>query len=617
MLRILYNSRDLSYKDPFGTITPGQPCTLRMQIPQHCQTRQALCRLLREDGTLLTEVPMNRQAVQPPYETWTCQFTLEPGLYFYFFRITTPNETFSLLRQGEDTNMEAGDWWQLSCIPEEAETPAWARGATIYQVFPDRFAKSGSCDLTGKLEPYTLHQSWAEEVHWQPTDRGEVLNNDFFGGNFRGITEKLPYIASLGATILYLNPIFKAFSSHRYDTGDYKTPDPMLGTEADFVQLCQEARKLGIHVILDGVFSHTGSNSLYFDRYRAFGGHGAYADPQSPYGSWYQFYRYPDSYNCWWNFDTLPCVNKMDPSYLDYIMGGPDSVVAHWLRLGADGFRLDVVDELPDEFVLRLKKRVRELKPDALLIGEVWEDASNKIAYDVRRRYFVDGELDGVMNYPYRKAILDFLRQRDDGKGFREAIMTLAENYPPQVLCCCMNLLGTHDTPRILTALIDDFEGSRAEKAARHLSPGQLLLAKERLRMASFLQFVLPGAPTVYYGDEAGMEGYADPFNRRTYPWGREDPELLAHYRRLGQLRRDNPALRGTAISFFAAANGRLSFRRCAEGPRAQQVDVYVNRSGDPWEIPTGRLLLGHNLETVAPDALILLPGGFCALEVS
>lgn len=210
-----------------------------------------------------------------------------------------------------------------------------------------------------------------------------MLNNDFFGGNFQGITEKLPHIASLGATVLYLNPISKAFSSHRYDTGDYKTPDPMLGTEEDFATLCQEARKLGIHVILDGVFSHTGSNSLYFDRYRAFGGHGAYADPQSPYRSWYQFYHYPDSYHCWWNFDTLPCVNKMDPTYLDYVIDGPDSVVAHWLRLGADGFRLDVVDELPDAFVLRLKRRIREIKPDALLIGEVWEDASNKIAYDL------------------------------------------------------------------------------------------------------------------------------------------------------------------------------------------------------------------------------------------
>ena len=617
MLRILFNSRNPVYKEPFGTLSPEQLCTLRVKIPIYCQTQVALCRLQREDGQTLRDVPLQKVESAPPYETWSCSFSLdEPGLYFYFFRITTARETFSLLRQGEQANMESGDRWQLSCVVDGAETPDWAKGAVIYQVFPDRFAKSGQCGLTGKLEPYTVHQQWDEEVSWQPTPEGLVLNNDFFGGNFRGITEKLPYIASLGVTILYLNPIGKAFSSHRYDTADYKTPDPMLGTNADFVALCRAARQLGIHVILDGVFSHTGSNSLYFDRYGTFGGHGAYQDPNSPYRAWYQFYHYPDQYNCWWNFDTLPCLNKMEPSLLDYLIDGRDSVVAHWLRLGADGFRLDVADELPDEFILRLKRRIRGIKPDALLLGEVWEDASNKIAYGRRRRYFVDGELDSVMNYPFRKAVIDFLRQRDDGKGFKEAVMTIVENYPPAVMACCMNLLGTHDTPRILTALMDDFEGSRAEKAARHLSPGQLLVAKERLRMASFLQFTLPGAPSIYYGDEAGMEGYADPFNRRTYPWGREDQELLAHYRRLGHLRRDNPALRSAFIEFFTAADGHLGFLRSSTEKLSQRIEVYANRSGDPWEIPSGRILLGHNLETVAADALVLLPDGFCALEV-
>lgn len=617
MLRILFNSRNPAYKEPFGTVTPGEVCTLRVKIPIYCHTQSALCRLQREDGAVYRDVPLTLSETVPPYETWHCTFTIpEPGLYFYFFRITTPNESFTLLRQGEDTNMESGDRWQLSCVTAGATTPDWAKGAIIYQIFPDRFAKSGSCDLTGKLEPYTVHERWDEEVHWQPTETGEVLNNDFFGGNFRGITEKLPYLASLGVTILYLNPICKAFSSHRYDTGDYKTPDPMLGTKADFVALCRAARKLGIHVVLDGVFSHTGSNSLYFDKNGAFGGHGAYNDPDSPYRPWYHFYDYPNSYNCWWNFDTLPCVNKMEPSYLDYIIDGQDSVVAHWLRLGADGFRLDVADELPDEFVLRLKRRIREIKPDALLMGEVWEDASNKIAYDHRRRYFVDGELDSVMNYPFRKAIIDFLRQWDDGRGFKEAVMTIVENYPPAVMACCMNLLGTHDTPRILTALMDDFQGSRAEKAKRRLSPGQLLVAKERLRMASFLQYVLPGAPSLYYGDEAGMEGYADPFNRRPYPWGSEDEELLAHYRRLGQLRRDNPALRSAHVEFFTAADGHLGFLRSAPEQMAQRIEIYVNRSGDPWEIPSGNILLGHNLETVSPTALVLLTSGFCALEV-
>lgn len=353
-----------------------------------------------------------------------------------------------------------------------------------------------------------------------------MLNNDFYGGNFKGITSKMDYLASLGVGILYLNPISKSFSSHRYDTGDYKTPDPMLGTEADFAELCAQAHAHGIRVVLDGVYSHTGSNSLYFDKERTFGGNGAYCTKDSPYYSWYTFYHYPDSYNCWWNFDTLPTVNKMDPKFVDYVITGEDSVLAHWLKLGADGFRLDVVDELPDEFVLLLKKRLRELKPDALLIGEVWEDASNKIAYSRRRRYFVDGELDSCMNYPFRTAILNFIKGLDDGRGLAETVMTIAENYPPQVLLCNMNLLGTHDTPRILTALVDDFEGSREELAKRHLSHNQYYTAQERLMLASFLQFTLPGAPSIYYGDEAGMEGGKDPFNRRTYPWGREDTDL-------------------------------------------------------------------------------------------
>lgn len=614
MLRILFNSRSSEYKEPFGTLTPTTPCTLRVKIPIYCKTLSMSCRILEENGTPFMDVPMSLLETEPPYETWVCRFTVEqPGLYFYFFHIVTEGSTFSLLKQGEDTNMEAGDWWQLSCTTQEASVPQWAQGAVMYQVFPDRFCKSRDCDLTGKLEPYTVHENWNEEVSWQPTPEGLVLNNDFYGGNFRGIEEKIPYLSSLGVSILYLNPISKSFSSHRYDTGDYKTPDPMLGTEEEFSQLCETAHKAGIRVVLDGVYSHTGSNSLYFDKEGAFGGHGAYHDPNSPYRSWYRFRKWPDSYESWWNFDTLPCLDKNCPELMDYIIDGEDSVVAHWLNLGADGFRLDVVDELPDHFILRLKKRIREIKPDALLIGEVWEDASNKVAYGVRRRYFVDGELDGVMNYPFRKAIIDFVRQKDDGRAFKETVMTIAENYPAEVLASSMTLLGTHDTPRILTALMDDFEGSRQDCASRHLSLGQLLVARERLMAASFLQFTLPGTPCIYYGDEAGMEGYKDPFNRRTFPWGHEDTLLQAHYTRLGALRKKHPALSRGSISFLSCTQSHLAFQRsCPEG---EKLSIYVNLHNDPWEIPSGKLLLGHNMATVAEDAFSLMPYGMCIME--
>ena len=604
-MRILFDSKKAEYKTPFGCLTPGQECVLRIRIPASVETSAVSICMTEENGAPLGEFPMAFSREEGPYHIWQGAFSLEnTGLYFYYFRITGRTGAFRLFKYGDDTNMEDGSTWQVSCIPADFTTPDWAQGGVIYQVFPDRFHKSGSCDLQGKLTPYVLHENWDEEVFWQPTQTGEVLNNDFYGGNFRGITEKMDYIASLGTTILYLNPISKSFSSHRYDTGDYKTPDPMLGTVEDFSQLCRAAHERGIRVILDGVFSHTGADSLYFDKNRRFGGNGAYCTPQSPYYSWYQFYNYPDSYNSWWGFDTLPTVNKLDPGFLEYIITGQDSVIAHWLALGADGFRLDVADELPDAFVSLLKRRVRELRPDALVMGEVWEDASNKIAYGVRRRYFTDGQLDSVMNYPFRTAILNFLRQQDDGRGLQSAVMTVLENYPAQVVRCNMNLLGSHDTPRILTALVDDYDGPREELAKRRLSSADRALAKERLLLATVLQFTLPGCPSIYYGDEAGMEGGKDPFNRRTYPWGDEDTQLLAHYENLGKLRRKWDALRLGDTEFFCAGDGKVGFLRHLD---SQTIKIYVNRSDSHWTLPQERVLFARGLADGQ-----LAPMGFC-----
>ncbi len=613
-MRILFDSTLPQYKTPFGTLLPEQTCTLNIHVPSSVQATAVACILKYDDATTTAQmISLELAEHRGAYEIWRGTFSIpKPGLFFYYFYISKPDGGFRLFRQGENTNMEDGDLWQVSCIPEDFSTPDWAKGATIYQVFPDRFHKSGKCDLTGKLEPYTVHKYWHEEVHWQPTEDGIVLNNDFYGGNFRGIIEKLDYIAALGTTILYLNPISKSFSSHRYDTGDYKTPDPMLGTEEDFAQLCREAHDRGIRVILDGVYSHTGSNSPYFNREGVFDGAGAYNSKESPYYSWYTFHNWPNSYNSWWGFDTLPTVNKMDPAFIEYIITGEDSVVAHWMKLGADGFRLDVADELPDEFIKLLRDRIKGINPDAYLLGEVWEDASSKSAYGRRRTYFTNGELDSVMNYPFRTAILNFVRGFDSGKALKETVMSIVENYPQEVVHCNMNLLGTHDTARILTALVDDFDGSREEKARRRLSRSTMDVAVDRLLMASFLQYTLPGSPSLYYGDEAGMEGYRDPFNRRPYPWGHEDPELQAHFLRLGQLRKSFDALRLGDIRFFAAGDKHIGFTRSYNG---HTFRIYVNRSGDPWEIPTNRLYFGVNMKIIAKDLLTIGPRGFCITE--
>lgn len=612
-MRILFDSKKPEFKQPFGTLIPGEKCTLWVHIPESVGTTKAEIVLCYEDGTPARYIQMNLESKKGSYEIYMGQFSFfAPGLNFYYFQIFNSYGMFRLLKQGDDANMEEGDLWQVSCVPKDFTTPDWAKGAIIYQVFPDRFAKSGNCDLTGKLEPYTIHSSWYEDVDWRPDANGVIQNNDFFGGNFKGITEKMDYIASLGTTILYLNPIGKSFSNHRYDTGDYKTPDPMLGTEADFAELCRVAHEHGIKVMLDGVYSHTGSDSLYFDKKGTFGGNGAYCRQDSPYINWYTFYEWPNSYHSWWNFDTLPTVNKMHADFIRYIITDEDSVVAHWMKLGADGFRLDVADELPDEFIRMIHDRIRKINPDAFLLGEVWEDASNKTAYNRRRRYFTNGELDSVMNYPFRTAILNFMRGWDSGKALKETVMSIVENYPPQVVACNMNLLGTHDTPRILTALVDDFDGSREEKAHRRLSRNQLEVARDRLLMASFIQYTLPGSPSLYYGDEAFMEGYKDPFNRRTYPWGREDEEILQFFRCLGQLRKEQAPLRLGDISFFEAGDKHLGYSRTYEG---KMVKVYVNRSGDPWSIPAGHVVFGQNLQTIAYDSLILAPRGFCVVE--
>ena len=379
----------------------------------------------------------------------------------------------------------------------------------------------------------------------------------------------------------------------------------MLGTEEDFRALCNAAHALGMKVILDGVFSHVGSRSAYFQQ--------AIHDPASPYRGWFRFKQYPNVYDSWWGITTLPCVDKMNPDYMDYIIDSDDSVVVRWLMLGADGWRLDVVDELPDAFLARLRARIRQVKLDALLIGEVWEDASNKIAYDCRRRYFTDRQLDSVMNYPWQKAILRFVRGEDDGTGLGASIRTIAENYPPDVLQTVMNILSTHDTPRAINAILDPRDGDRAELARRHFTAEQLAEGKKRLKMAAFLQFMLPGMPCIYYGDEAGMTGYRDPFNRAYYPWGMEDGNLISFYRSLARVKKASPALRRGTVLVLEAGGGRLMLLRQYEG---KNVAVCCNRSESPWTLPhSGTILLGGGIAEYTGETLTLGCGGFCAME--
>lgn len=555
-MRILYDSKNSKFKTPFGCVKENETVNMSIHIPKPVKTSSvSVC--LTDDNGVYGTFPLKLSGEYDMYEIYSGTFSIEKaGLYFYCFKITGEQSSFSLYKQGSsDTNMEAGDMWQLTCVKKDYKTPDRFKGAVMYQIFPDRFNSEGQCDLTEKLTPFTVHADKNEVPVYWANDRGEVLNNDFYGGNLNGITQKLGYIASLGVKIIYLNPIFKAFSNHRYDTADYKTIDPMLGTYEDFAGLCAEAKKLGISVILDGVFSHTGLNSIYFKS--------AVSDENSPYRSWYNFENYPDSYDCWWGIKTLPNVNEMSQSYMDYIINDADSVIAHWLNAGADGFRLDVADELPDEFIYALRKRVKELKPDAIVIGEVWEDASNKSSYGKLRRYLLGKQLDSVMNYPFAGAVIDFIRDAN-AELFASRVMSIVENYPKEVLDVLMNHLSTHDTMRAITALAGENCAYRDRKwqSTHSLDEREYHYGMKLLMAASAMQFALPGVPTIYYGDEAGMQGYKDPFNRRCYPWGKENGELVEWYKKLGKIRNENRVFKDGRFEILSAVAGCVAFSR-------------------------------------------------------
>jgi cyclomaltodextrinase len=584
----MFRSRDKNYRNPVGAVAAGEKIHFRITLPRELSCSAAYLLMEKERGENrcldMFWCGMNGDN----QEWWECHFTPEEtGLYFYHFEIKTCRGRLRLTRgYGGEGVFSGMDRWQLTVYSPSYKTPDWLEGGIIYQIFPDRFYNSGTPKENVPADR-VIHETWGEQPVWAPNAQGKVTNNDFFGGDLKGIEEKLPYLKSLGVTCIYCNPIFESHSNHRYDTADYSKIDPLLGTEEDFTSLCNAAKEYGIRVILDGVFSHTGSDSVYFNREGRYATPGAFNSQESPYYSWYSFRHWPDSYDCWWNFDTLPNVQETQPAYDQYI-NGKDGIVRKWLRAGASGWRLDVADELPDPFIDNLSKASKEEKEDALVMGEVWEDASNKSAYGVRRRYLLGGQLDTVMNYPFRDAIFSFLLWGDP-QAFCETVGSILENYPKQTIRLLMNHIGTHDTERAITVLAGEplHDRGREWQSCHQLSPEQWEVGIKRMKLASLLQFTLPGIPSIYYGDEAGLEGYKDPFCRGCYPWGHEKQELLEWYRFLGKTRGEFRHIlgRGDFRTCYADRN-LLAYERFIETEAGEQsLMVIVNRSHRPQSI--------------------------------
>ena len=594
-MSIFHDSRDTFYRMPLGAGACGEFVRLRLRAEN---ARQVFLRLWWNDGEILHEMaPLDKYN----YE-YRLELPRETGILWYFFIVKGWDGSTAYFGNAQDNLGGAGELYaaeppsfQITVYDPQYRTPEWMRNGVMMQIMVDRFARSGRLD-SKKLAPGTYyHKSWDEDPVLEISEDGDNSADDFFGGNLKGLAEKLEYLHGQGITALYLNPIFESPSNHKYNTADYRRIDPSFGTRNDFKALCERAEALGMHIVLDGVFSHTGDDSVYFNRLGRFGPGGAYNDPESPYYSWYRFREYPDDYECWWDFVTLPNVNEDDPSYRRFVISGRDSICARWLRAGAGGWRLDVADELPMDFIRAFRAREKKERPDAALIGEVWEDPSNKVAYGKLRSYCLGDTLDASMNYPLRKAVLDFLRCRVDAENFVRQVESMRENQPAPFFYSQMNLTGSHDKARALSILADagNMEPERRYRYPIRHEGEDYRRGRRRLIAAWQLICALPGMPCVYYGDNAGMEGMADPFCRGTYPWGREDGVLLEAFRETAHRRLGSAALRTGWLNLRALGEDVVLVERAvlhgrdAFGDPApdERVALAVNRAAEARSI--------------------------------
>lgn len=512
--------------------------------------------------------------------------------------------------------------FRLTVYAAGFETPAWLRSGVMYQIFPDRFARDDSDTAEKGFEAHRqkgqtvlVHESWDEPVDWQNNmPDGSYMPYDFYGGTFKGIQSKLAELKTLGVTVLYLTPITECASNHRYDTGNYEIADPILGTNEDFTALCEAAKGLGIRVVLDGVFAHTGADSKYFNRDKHYPGAGAYHSAHSPFRKWYSFDdKYKNGYRCWWDFPELPSINTDCADWDKKIISGDKSVVKSWLRRGASGWRLDVADEIADNVLDHIRASAKAENPDAAIIGEVWEDAVTKCSYGARRRYALGTSLDSVMNYPLRLALMTFLRGQGDAVDLQNALLEQRLNYPKPFYYALMNLTASHDVERTRTGLATDFEArhtARQFQADYVVTTEMAELGRRRQYLAAAVQFTLPGIPSIYYGDEVGMEGFCDPFNRGTYQV--MDEAIRAWYQTLAKLRQEHPALQTGAAAMFAPALDVIGILRTTadgadafgDGQERETILTLVNRAAKNVDVTFDLADMSIGLEDSVKQAL-------------
>ena len=595
LVKITKKAKKTKNADILGAFPEDDVLTVTLSAPRALGLSSPLFEIYADDTGEKTFFPLSWTSLSGDRESYSITLKLgelcadtHSGLFFWSIvshsalgHIRFSCDSYSYLPKVMPADISY-DSYVLTIYEKDFSTPDWIKGGIMYHIFVDRFAKGGDVPLRSDA---IMNGDWDNYMpQYAQYPGGEVANNMFFGGTLDGVTSKLSYLKSLGVSCIYLSPIFEAYSNHKYDTGDYERVDDMFGGDMALERLISKARALGIRLILDGVFNHTGDDSKYFNRRGRYKTPGAYNSPDSPYFKWFDFKNYPDKYRCWWDIKILPAVNTRNAEYDSYI-NGDDGIVQKYLKKGTGGWRLDVADELSEPFLQNLRAAAKKADPDAIIIGEVWEDASIKIAYTDRRKYFRGKQLDSVMNYPLRTGIIDFVTTGDSRNLF-SASAGLYARYPKEVSDALMNFLGTHDTERILTVLgVGVPNLSMEEKAHFRMSEDERKKGVTLLKLAYTILSFMPGIPCIFYGDEAGIEGLGDPFNRVTYPWGREDNELVNFYRELGILRRSQSVLANGYLKVFEdTPYGVFAFERFSKDGR---ISVVVNRSDKPYEVKT------------------------------
>ena len=563
----LHNGKDVSS----GAFEKNKKAAFLINLPRRLGAFRASLIVYKENGEEVAELEAKIEDFDLCFDRFFADLSslsLPVGLYFMKLRLhTVAGEIYGVKSEGRGIRFNDspdGNAFQFSVVDFEYAAPSKHLGGIIYHIFVDRFYRYGDVPVR---EDAVMVEGWDGVTPEYPEYPGAYLeNNNFFGGTLLGVVEKLDYIKSLGVSLIYLSPIFEAYSNHKYDTANYMKVDDMFGGDDALNLLIKEAKSRGIGIILDGVFNHTGSDSIYFNKKGRYPTKGAYQSVDSPYYSWYDFKSHPDDYTCWWNVEILPRINPEERSCADYF-AGEGGVVEKYTKLGIAGFRLDVADELSDGFIAEIKRTMQKNSADdSLLYGEVWEDASNKIAYGKRKKYYLGNELDGVMNYPFRVGIIDFVRNKRADE-LRYALTEVMFNMPRRIRDLQMNLLGTHDTERIITVLsgVSAQGKTNEELSVTYLNEDERELGIKRVKLAYTILATLPGIPTVFYGDETGLEGYKDPFNRRPFPWDHIDSDLLEFYRSVGKIRRESEVYSDGDFALVELSDDILAFRRDKE----------------------------------------------------